>query len=124
MSLNAADLLEHIIVPSLTALDMLSPRAERLLLGTAVQASGCNPFCTQGGIGLYQTTPDQHRSAWDHYLAFRPDLASRVRGLASQHQFLRDPDRELGTNLLYSTAIAWIVHLQCEERTSIAGNAA
>lgn len=113
MSLNAVELLVNIITPTLQALEISTPDAEQVLLGTAAQASGFNPFASHAtGIGLYQISAQQHRSAWDDYLAFRPDLASKVRGLASQHQFLKDPDLELKTNLIYSTAIAWIVFLQ------------
>ncbi len=39
-----------------------------------------------------------------------PDLASSVRGLASQHEFLAHPDLELATNLSYATAIAWQIY--------------
>jgi hypothetical protein len=62
-------------------------------------------------LGIYQISTQQHRKIWDEYLAFRPDLASAVRGLASQHQFLTSPDDELVTNLAYSTAIAWVIYL-------------
>lgn len=125
MSLNPLDLLVNIITPTLQALEMSSPSAEEFLLGNAAQASGFNPFPggTQG-IGLYRISSEQHRSAWDDYLAFRPDLASRVRGLASQHQFLKNPDLELMTNLLYSTAIAWIVYLQSSQVAEASHNAA
>ncbi len=56
--------------------------------------------------GVYGLTGEQHRDVWDAFLAYQPDLASRVRGFASQRQFLEDPDLELSTNLSYSTAIA------------------
>ena len=36
-----------------------------------------------------------------------PDIASLVRGLASQRDFLDHPHAELTTNLSYATAIAW-----------------
>jgi hypothetical protein len=61
------------------------------------------------GLGLYGITPAQHRDIWDNYLAFRPDLASDVRGLASQRRFLELPDLELIANLAYATAIAWLM---------------
>jgi hypothetical protein len=61
------------------------------------------------GLGLFNITAAQHRDLWDRYLAFNPDLASRVRGLASQRAFLSDPDSELQTNLSYCTAIAWLM---------------
>jgi len=44
-------------------------------------------------------------------LAFHPDLASRIRGLASQRAFLEDPHSELATNLCYATAIAWVMYI-------------
>lgn len=125
MSLNAVDLLTHIIIPTLQTLDMHSPDAEQWLVATAAQSSGFNPFARgDAGIGLYQISSAQHRSAWDDYLAFRPELASRVRGFASQHQFLKDPDLELTTNLSYSTAIAWVVYLQANQALHASPNAA
>ena len=122
MSINAADLMQHVITPTLNYLGMPSIAAEKLLLGTAAQQSGFDPFCRQQGIGIYQITSRQHRDIWDDYLAFRPDLASKVRGLASQHQFLKYPDQELATNLAYSTAIAWIIYLQSDHQLPEAGD--
>ncbi|PAV71245.1 hypothetical protein WR25_13981 [Diploscapter pachys] len=46
---------------------------------------------------------------WDEYLARDPELASLVRGLASQHAFLGGPHLELTVNLRYATAIAWML---------------
>jgi hypothetical protein len=37
-------------------------------------------------------------------------MASLVRGLASQHDFLSQPHAELATNLSYATAIAWFMY--------------
>ncbi|WP_101757578.1 hypothetical protein [Oceanicoccus sp. KOV_DT_Chl] len=117
MTINAVDLTEHVIKPTLEYLGMHTPAAERLLLGTAAQESGFDPFCQHNqGIGIYQISSVQHWQIWDEYLAFQPDLASKVRGLASQHQFLQDPDQELKTNLSYSTAIAWIIYLRSENQ--------
>ena len=117
MSMNAVDLTSHIIKPTLDYLGMYSHAAEKLLLGTAAQESGFDPFCQHnGGIGIYQISASQHRQIWDEYLAFQPDLASKVRGLASQHQFLQNPDQELRSNLSYSTAIAWIIYLRSENQ--------
>lgn len=117
MTINAVDLTTHVIRPTLEYLGMHSHAAEKLLMGTASQASGCDPFCELGeGFGIYQISADLHRKSWDTYLAFRPDLASKVRGLASQHQFLKDPDQELKTNLAYATAIAWVIYLQAEHQ--------
>lgn len=124
MSIIAADLMQQAIKPTLEYLGIHSPAAEKLLLGTAAQASGFDPFCRSNkGIGIYQITSEQHRSIWDGYLAFIPDLASKVRGLASQHQFLNNPDQELAVNLSYSTAIAWIIYLRSDHLLPAADDA-
>jgi len=61
--------------------------------------------------GVYGLTGEQHRNVWDGFLAYHPELASRVRGFASQRQFLEDPDLELSTNFSYSTAVALALFL-------------
>lgn len=125
MKLSPSDLQHFVIKPTLEYLNSHSPVAEKLLLGTAVQESGLDPFAQvkTGGIGIYQITSEQHRSVWDTFLAFDPDLASRVRGLASQHHFLKNPDDELRTNLAYSTAIAWMIYQQSDPQLPAADDA-
>lgn len=111
--MDTLKLRQCVIEPTLKSLGMYSCAAVKLLIGTAAQESQCDPFCRRDqGLGIYQISAQQHRAIWDQYLAFKPDLASLVRGLASQHQFLQDPDQELVTNLAYSTAIAWIIYLR------------
>lgn len=109
--MNACELRDQIIGPTLRYLGVESSVAEELLLGTAALESELNPLHRdEAGLGIYQITPEQHRQIWDTYLAFKPDLASKVRGLASQHRFLEDPDSELSWNLSYATAIAWLIY--------------
>tara|TARA_B110000503_G_scaffold12013_4_gene16245 strand:+ start:6371 stop:6706 length:336 start_codon:yes stop_codon:yes gene_type:complete len=87
-----------------------TPARETFLLNAAINAPDVGLFCARSeGLGLFNITAAQHRDLWDRYLAFNPDLASRVRGLASQRAFLSDPDNELQTNLSYCTAIAWLM---------------
>jgi hypothetical protein len=89
---------------------------ESFLLNAAIDAPDLGLFSARNeGLGLFHITAAQHRDLWDRYLAFNPDMASRVRGLAvrglaSQRAFLTDPDSELQTNLSYCTAIAWLMH--------------
>ncbi len=100
-------LLDEVIRPTLAYLDVALPGAEQLLR-QVVELNGRFPPAGDG-LGPFQITPAQHRHVWDDYLAFNPDLASTVRGLASQRCFLQHPDRELVTNLAYACAIAWIL---------------
>lgn len=63
---------------------------------------------TKDSFGLFHIKEEQHTTIWDDHLVKNPNLASSVRGLASQHQFLKTPHTELCTNLNYATAIAAI----------------
>ncbi|NVK39458.1 MAG: hypothetical protein HWE18_16135 [Gammaproteobacteria bacterium] len=108
------DELRHLVIrPTLEYLGQYSLAAESLLMGTAAveSAMGYELKQQQGrGLGVYHITPRSHQLLWDQYLAKHPDLASKVRGLASQHEFLANPHSELTTNLRYATAIAWLLY--------------
>lgn len=110
MGIAASDLCQHVIRPTLLYLGRHSPAAEALLLGTAASQSALGSALSCGeGYGLYRISEDRHRQLWDLHLARDPDLASLVRGLASQHAFLAAPHLELTVNLRYATAIAWML---------------
>ena len=102
-----------VIRPTLKHLRAWSAGMENLLLGTAAQESQLGFHLKQGrrhGLGIYQIQPHTHREIWDKYLINHPALASKVRGLASQRDFLEHPHSELTTNLRYATAIAWLIY--------------
>jgi hypothetical protein len=110
MQINNQDLLEWIIKPTLQTLDCPQViAAQNLLLAIANQKA--NPKHLQRGLGIYHIDSLTHQRVWDKYLAFHPDLASKIRGLASQRAFLINPHLELTTNLRYATAIAWIIYI-------------
>lgn len=110
MGIAAIELCRHVIRPTLVYLDRQNPCAELLLLGIAASQSALGAELDScHGHGLYSIPELRHRHIWDNYLALDPDLASRVRGLASQHAFLSSPHLELTVNLRYSTAIAWLM---------------
>lgn len=110
MGIAACDLSQHVIRPTLVYLQRHSNSAEALLLGAAAcQSALGSALDTPQGHGLYRISELAHQMLWDQYLAFDPELASRVRGLASQHAFLEAPHLELTVNLRYATAIAWLL---------------
>lgn len=114
MGIIAKELETQIVVPVLQEMGHYSPQAKNLLMGTAAVASHLGDFIQHHNglsFGLYQTSTQIHKNVWDDYLAYNPDLASIVRGMASQKAFLRDPDSELAGNLRYATAIAWSTYL-------------
>lgn len=102
-----------VIRPTLTYLGVVDNSAENLLLGTLL-AMAWLPASKQSsdGIGPYGISATVHTRLWDDYLAIQPDLASLIRGLASQRCFLQDPHAELAYNLAYATAIAWMIYQQ------------
>jgi hypothetical protein len=111
MGLCVNELRHHVVRPTLERLGVWSTIWENLLLGTIAQASSFGFHVRDGrGLGLYQIDKETHRHVWDRYLAFDPDLASQVRGFASQREFLNQPDAELVTNLAYATVIAWAIY--------------
>lgn len=110
MGIAASDLRQHVIRPTLLYLQRPSSTAESLLLGAAACQSALGAALERGqGRGLYRISDERHQQLWDQHLAQDPDLASLVRGLASQHAFLAAPHLELTVNLRYATAIAWLL---------------
>lgn len=118
MFFDADDFRQLIVRDTLQAIGEWTPAHENLLLGTAAQESKMGLNLKQGRLlGIYHISPAAHRAVWDKYLLHHPDLASRVRGLAGQHSFIRDPHGELVTNLKYATAIAWLIYKRTREET-------
>jgi len=111
MSLSSSSLNQFVIQHTLKAMGICSKAIENLLLGTAAaQESLMSQSEISMGIGVYGISKETHCRLWDDYLALDPDLASEIRGLASQHEFLKHPHIELATNLAYATAIAWMIY--------------
>ena len=67
----------YIIRPTLKAMDMWTPTAENLLLGTAIHESGGLEKIKQDGngpaLGYYQMEPDTLDDLYENYLRFRPN---------------------------------------------------
>lgn len=111
MGICVTELREYVIRPTLQQLGEWSPAMEALLLGTAAQVSKSGFHIKQAhGYGIFNIDSQTHRDVWDTFLAFDPDKASFVRGIASQREFLKEPNFELVTNLAYSAAIAWGIY--------------
>ena len=115
MQFTPQELRESIIRPTLRYLGNDSVGVENFLIALAQlhQLKVCAGI--PADCALYPVDHDMHHSVWDEHLAFDPDMASRIRGLASQRQFLETPDTELKTNLAYATAIAWAIFIAYPE---------
>jgi len=107
MLFSSGQLINQIIEPCLKHIDCYSLEIAHFLCALA-QAN--NNDQKDMYFGPYSMSHEQHWSLWDNHLVLHPAMASRVRGLASQHRFLEDPDSELNLNWGYAIAIAvlWI----------------
>jgi len=109
---------DYIVRPTLKRLELWTPAAEALLVGTAIQESDLGSHMRlkhHRRLGIFQIDPLTHIAIWDNYLAKHPDLASNVRGLASQKLFFSRPHGELIANLAYATAIARLVYIRVKK---------
>jgi hypothetical protein len=123
MYITAEHLRDQVIRPTLRYLGAWTPASEAFLLDVVVNPPDLGLFSARrNSLGLFHITTAEHRDLWDRYLACNPDIAGRVRGLASQRAFLSDPDSELQTNLSYCTAVAWLLyHLHHRSGTARSG---
>ncbi len=82
MGIDCNHLLRYVIRPALVLLDMVSPAAEALLLGTAAQESHCGRYLHQLGdgpaLGIFQMEPTTYRDIWDNYIRYRPELQAKL----------------------------------------------
>ena len=109
MQIHYHQLAQLVIKPMLQFIGQEDEVTE-LLVATAVQESGLADSANRQGLGLYRITEAKHLELWDTYLIRDPELASRLRGLASQHAFLQAPHQELISNLSYSSAMALMIY--------------
>lgn len=86
MSLDLRQFRDLIISPTLKYLEMYSPQAEQLVLGTLFQESRATYLMQLGkgpALGLLQMEPETHNDIWYNYLKFHPKLFKKMRHLLS-----------------------------------------
>lgn len=106
MGVDVGQLRTLVVRPALHYIELWSQAAENLVVGTALTESHGEFLRQLGGgpaLGLWQMEPATHTDIWDNYLAFKDELADRVRGL----QTVRADDfhEELVGNLFYAAAM-------------------
>ncbi|MBF0422646.1 MAG: hypothetical protein HQL73_06610 [Magnetococcales bacterium] len=74
--------LELVIRPALQFLNMDGEAAERLLLGTAIQESGCGLYLRQlnsgVALGIFQMEPKTHDDIWNNWLRWQAPLRTTL----------------------------------------------
>jgi len=106
------DQLRSLIDATISRMDMHSPAAVDLLLGTAAQESALGTYIRQIGgpaLGIFQMEPATERDIWGNYLRNRMHMADRVWVVSG----VDGPNaHQLEANLIYQIAIARIHYLR------------
>ena len=107
--INPQHLIEYVIRPTLTHLNMYSEAAENLLIGTAMHESRLEYLHQIKGpaIGLWQMEPATHDDLFENYINYRNNLRSLLRQLAGAKYLVSKVDpSEMHGNLNYACAMA------------------
>ena len=124
--LDAKQLRELIVSPTLVHLGLYSVDAVELLINTALQESKLRWIQQLGrgpAVGLWQMEPVTHDDIWHNYLAYREELADKVRVLAIGTKKIPDAAQMAG-NLFYAAAMARIHYFRVAEALPFAGDIA
>lgn len=101
----------YIVKPALYRIDLWSPAAENLVLGTLMQESelrALKQYAAGPALGLAQMEPATHTSLWVHSIPGIAGLASKLTALLApvDHESLPVPTEfALMHNLLYAAAM-------------------
>jgi hypothetical protein len=107
--------LSDLITRLLSDIDLFSPAARNLLLGTCAQESAFGTYIRQIGgpaLGIFQMEPDTEYDIWFNFLRHRSILKTKLWSVCR----VDGPDPEaLEANLAYQIGIARIHYLRVAE---------
>lgn len=111
----------YVVKPALYRLELWSPAAENLVLGTMMQESELRALKQYGGpaIGLAQMESATHTSLWVHSIPGIKGLGQKLKALLApvDHEALPLPNElALTHNLLYSCAMCRVRYYIVRER--------
>ena len=113
MGIYLPHLRDLVIIPTLKSLDMYSPAAVNLLMGTAMQESNCEYLKQLGGgpaLGIYQMEPATHEDLWDNYITLHRNIWDRI-----PDEPYYKIDTEMIWNIKYATLMARIHYWRVAE---------
>lgn len=115
--LDVDQLREYVIVPVHTRLDLRSPVADALSLGTALHESHARYIRQIKGpaIGLWQMEGPTHADHYRNFLKYKPELKRKVIQLATWFSGDFPDPGEMSGNLYYACAMARIHYLRVKE---------
>lgn len=110
--IDPEQLVIHVIRPTLQYVDLWSPTAGAIVLGTGMVESQLR-YVDQidktnkpgPAYGLWQCEEPTHNDYWDNFLRFQVSLRDKCIGLVSRRSALFPPVGELVFNLAYAAAM-------------------
>ena len=110
----------EVVRPTLLLLEMWSPVAEALVMGTAAQESNfkyLRQLGTGPALGLFQMEPTTHDDIWKNYLQFKPEIKAKLAEFVPVKSSLEvPPSRNLTGNLFYAAAMCRLHYFRNRER--------
>ncbi len=133
--MNAKQLLDLVVSPTLKEIGLHSDAAEQLVIGTIYQESRGEYLKQLGNgpaLGLIQMEPATHDDIWRNYLVYNPYLRPKIKGLLSHsafcdtseshHRLFIPSATELIANLKYAVAMCRIHYLRVPKALPMAGD--
>lgn len=107
--------LKNIITRVLTDMELQSPAAIQLLLGTAAVESNLGTYLQQikgPALGVFQMEPTTLIDIWANYLAYRPLLVDKIKSITNRH---KASEYALEVDIGYQIAMARVHYLRAPE---------
>ena len=120
--LAATQTLSMVIRPALSKINLWSPSAEELVLGTAIVESGLT-YLRQWGdgpaLGLWQVEPSTQNDLYTNFLNYRPELGSALMELRAPNLSI---DGEPRHQPIYGAAVCRLCYYRKPDALPKAGD--
>lgn len=113
MGLDLKQLADYVILPTLLKIDLFSPAAVQLVLGTAVVESNAKYLRQRGNgpaLGIYQMEPFTHDDIHKNVLVYKATLANLILSLT-----INSYPVEMMGNMYYATAMCRVQYYRFAE---------
>ena len=109
--MKATQLREQVIAPALAKIELCTPAAVKLLLGTACVESQCGEYIKQMGtgpaLGIFQIEPATYHDLQCNFLEYRPELKAKLMALYCEGM---SAEENLTCNLMFQAAVCSLIY--------------
>lgn len=115
--MRAAQVKDLVITPALEKIELYSPEAVALVLGTVCVESQCGEYLQQipsgPALGIFQIEMATYEDLIRNFLDFRPELKARVMALYCEGMSAK---QNLTCNLLFQAAVCRLIYFRVSEK--------